>query len=386
MNLEEMFLQMAAGDLVVPREDEDMDEPEQVAQVSASDRRLGRASQAAAPKSIGEFVESVGETLGGLSDIPAAAVKGAAQGFAGLPGDIEGIGRLLLGAMGVNVEESTALPTTEEIKKFLDERLGKVGTGDNPYETVGEFMAPGGYTKAVKASAQGAKKVAGAVKETLATPPRGSVQLAPNLEVEIAPAERTKNFKNWFGGSKIVDDKGKPRVMYHGTAADFDEFGNSPRGAIFVTDDPSFADDFAGTQETIEKGFNPNVMPLYVKAENPFDYENPKHIDAVMNRVVIQKRPKGWGDIDKQNLRDNLELGKWGFIEDRDVQKAIKDLGFDSFYVKEHGVKNLGVFDPKQLKSATGNKGTFDPKDPRITRGAIGAPVAPAAMQDEENK
>lgn len=172
MNLEEMFLQMAAGDLVVPNDEEFKAETQAPA-------RVGRAGQAAAPQSIGQVVKSVGETLGGLSDIPAAAAKGAVQGFAGLPGDIEGIGRLLLGAMGVNVEESTALPTTEEIKQFLDERLGKVGTGDNPFETVGEFMAPGGYTKAVKASAQGAKKVAGAVKETLATPPRGSVQLAP---------------------------------------------------------------------------------------------------------------------------------------------------------------------------------------------------------------
>jgi hypothetical protein len=179
MNLEEMFLQMAAADLVVPTEEEIKQETAPVAKASASDRRLGRASQAAAPKSVGEFVESVGSALGGLSDIPAAAAKGAVQGFAGLPGDIEGIGRLLLQAMGVNVEEDTALPTTEDVKKFLDTNLGKVGTGENPYETVGEFMAPGGYAKAVKGSVRGGKKVVESVKETLATPPRGSVQLAP---------------------------------------------------------------------------------------------------------------------------------------------------------------------------------------------------------------
>jgi hypothetical protein len=373
MNLEEMFLQMAAGDLVVPNDEEFKAETQAPA-------RVGRAGQAAAPQSIGQVVESVGETLGGLSDIPAAAAKGAVQGFAGLPGDIEGIGRLLLGAMGVNVDESTALPTTEEIKKFLDERLGKVGTGDNPYETVGEFMAPGGYTKAVKASAQGAKKVAGAVKETLATPPRGSVQLAPNLEVEIAPAERTKNFKNWFGGSKIVDDKGKPLVMYHGTSASFDEFGTGPRNAIFVTPNPEFASGYAGGEAHVTVGETPNIMPLYVKANNPFDYNNPEHVKKIQD--LLPPTGEEWFDAP---IRD-LASGDWAIIELKAVQNAIKKAGFDAFYVMEEGVKNLGVFDPKQIKSATGNIGTFDPKDQRITRGAIGAPVAPTAMQDEENK
>ena len=42
----------------------------------------------------------------------------------------------------------------------------------------------------------------------------------------------TDNFKKWFGdwendpkhASKIVDDKGNPMIMYHGTDADFSIF------------------------------------------------------------------------------------------------------------------------------------------------------------------
>jgi hypothetical protein len=41
-------------------------------------------------------------------------------------------------------------------------------------------------------------------------------------------------------------------------------------------------------------------------------------------------------------------------------------LGFDGFYVKEGGVKNLAVYDPTQLKSATGNIGTYDGSNPDI--------------------
>jgi hypothetical protein len=34
----------------------------------------------------------------------------------------------------------------------------------------------------------------------------------------------TKAFKAWFGKSKVVDEDGKPRVVYHGTTGDFDTF------------------------------------------------------------------------------------------------------------------------------------------------------------------
>lgn len=90
---------------------------------------------------------------GAMLDMGASAVKGATQGFIGLPGDIEGIGRLILGKMGVNVDEATALPTTEEVKTWLDTNLGAVGDGKNPYESVGEVLAPGGQVKAAKAAA-----------------------------------------------------------------------------------------------------------------------------------------------------------------------------------------------------------------------------------------
>ncbi len=93
----------------------------------------------------------------GLFDMGAATVKGAAQGFAGLPGDLEGIGRLLLDKMGVAVSQDTVLPKTDEIKKWLDQNVGQVGTGKNPYESIGEVTAPAGQVKAVKAVAKSKK-------------------------------------------------------------------------------------------------------------------------------------------------------------------------------------------------------------------------------------
>ncbi len=97
-----------------------------------------------------------------MMDMGAATVKGAAQGFIGTPGDIEEIARLLLGAAGFDVSENAKLPTTKEVKDWLDKNVGKVGDGKNPYESIGEVLAPGGYGKVLKGAGKVRKGVASA--------------------------------------------------------------------------------------------------------------------------------------------------------------------------------------------------------------------------------
>jgi hypothetical protein len=130
----------------------------------------------------------------GLLDMGAATVKGAVQGFTGLPGDLEGIGRLVLDKMGYGVDQQTVLPKTEEVKAWLDTNVGKVGSGQNPYESMGEVVAPGGQIKAGKAAVKGAITAGKALApkagemiiqgaEKLGTPVRGLniVESGPNV-------------------------------------------------------------------------------------------------------------------------------------------------------------------------------------------------------------
>jgi hypothetical protein len=71
----------------------------------------------------------------------------------------------------------------------------------------------------------------------------GTYLKAPNgKDTNLTPDQwasvRTKNFKDWFGdwenkpkkSSKVVDINGEPRVMYHGTNAEFTEFDTSEEG------------------------------------------------------------------------------------------------------------------------------------------------------------
>lgn len=237
----------------------------------------------------------------------------------------------------------------------------------------------------------------------------------------------TANFKNWFKSSKVVDKAGKAKVMYHGTAQDIRAFKAKQAGAIFVTENAGFADDFTemskdwmvdhyedildrsqveaakdaaeryireefasdpdkadllahqmrvGDRLTNPKArslFNkaiaeqmpsgPNILPVYVSAQNPFDYDNPEHVAAVV--AELNKSSNQWGEPRGDKAKGFLERGNWEEIEKDVTQKAIKAAGFDGFYVKEGKEKNLAVYDPAQIKSVF-NNGEFDPNNPEI--------------------
>lgn len=230
----------------------------------------------------------------------------------------------------------------------------------------------------------------------------------------LRQAPTTPEFKRFFGDSKVVNKDGNPKVMYHGTSKDVTDFTRKEmRGApIFLTDDPAFADRFAldsvdvatarveqvlsdeqiaggrklaiaairkdyrarpegkvmidsintkdyskatpEAKEYLRKAYaemmpsGPNVMPVYVSAQNPFDYENPSHIRRVLSEL----------DEDAYNPED-IRTGSWEAIETADFQEAIGLAGFDSFYVKENGRKNIAVYKSSQVKSAIGNDGTY---------------------------
>ena len=151
--LENAFLDALAADLRV--------DPAQVAQ----------AAKPALP-TIAEAIGKPEEILEVAKPTTAAAMaKGMAQGFVGLPGDLISLARGVyeLGKSGgdldafiAGLEAKTGLPTTEDVKGFLDQAGLKVGSGDEPAETVGEFAAPGGYVKGAKKAVRAAKKMTGA--------------------------------------------------------------------------------------------------------------------------------------------------------------------------------------------------------------------------------
>jgi hypothetical protein len=112
----------------------------------------------------------------------------------------------------------------------------------------------------------------------------------------------------------------------------------------------------------------PNIMPLYVRATKPFDFANKEHLDMVMRKA------QEYFDMSKMEFPEKFLIGKkglisrglWQAIEAEPVQKAIRALGFDSYYIKEGSAKNLAVYSPAQVASATGNIGAFKQRTPTL--------------------
>lgn len=233
------------------------------------------------------------------------------------------------------------------------------------------------------------------------------------------PLYREGAFDRWFGNSVVRNANGTPKVMYHGTARDIEEFRPKQAGAIFLTEDPLFAEGFSDESENymvnelltslseseyeaLEARANKiakregtdvrdeisallknrlssraNIIPVYVSAQNPFDFQNPEHVKTV--RLLLNKAVPNSGDANTKYL----EKGDYVFIESQRAQDAIKEAGFDGFYVQEGGRKNLAVYDSSQIKSVF-NKGTFDPADKRILYRTRKEELTPEGREAEE--
>jgi GNAT superfamily N-acetyltransferase len=244
------------------------------------------------------------------------------------------------------------------------------------------------------------------------------------------PQTATPAFKRWFGQSAVVDAKGKPLMVYHGSNAHayspgerIEVFSTSSRGGAFFSSDRSIA-----------QQYGERIYPVYLRIENPLvlhaggvgwtalrggsriegsitppmrealrlqeadrarknqdvaslfaeladlDLED---APAEMTRGSVARRSinlRGTS-LSGHTLADLLDLDPSDTLETDDVVKAARRLGFDGVIIRavqDSPTRGAGynrllsdiyaVFEPTQVKSATGNAGTFDPADPRITR------------------
>lgn len=173
--------------------------------------------------------------------------------------------------------------------------------------------------------------------------------------------EGIKNFWRWFANSKVVDDQGRPLVVYHGTAANFDEFSaNTPAvhrkreniNGIYFTDNIMVAGNY--------RGRNGRIKHVYLKIENPL-YTKP-------GIEKLRKKKIPFMDAKLKVLEQ--------------LNKTIHDgVIFDG---NSMNPKEFVVFSPNQIKSATGNNGNYSTKDASILNGIDGVEKEPWQMTHEE--
>lgn len=177
----------------------------------------------------------------------------------------------------------------------------------------------------------------------------------------------------------LAESKVKER-LYHGTPKSFSKF-KTKKGMIFLAHKPDFSNDYAGGEYTIdvEKG-SPNVMPVHAHVKNPWDYQNPEHVDAL--HAGLSAHPHIGPEFAPSKGR--ISSGDWTLMEDPAVQETIKKLGHDAFFLNEGGYRNLGMYNPRNIKSAIGNRGTYDRRSSDITKAKGGRVTHAHHLEIEE--
>lgn len=197
---------------------------------------------------------------------------------------------------------------------------------------------------------------------------------SPDIRYSLKEAPDTPKFKRFFAGSKVINEDGTPKVMYHGTNKDFNEFliaekanrTGMPDGFYFTSD--------AEDASRYAKGEGANVMPVYLSIKNPYDLGGKNKISKEM---VMQFRdelrednpnlPFSWIQEKVNIFKENTAAGRFPFpsisFPTAAMQRVFEAGGYDGLI---DGSKVFVAFNPSQVKSATGNVGTFDKAIPDV--------------------
>lgn len=194
---------------------------------------------------------------------------------------------------------------------------------------------------------------------------------------------KNPNFQKWFAGSQVVDTDGKPLVVYHGTnAREFTTFephisrGEQLGFGMHFAEDQSFSELYAQ-----KKG---RVVPVYLKAENMLDarrivYEGTPEWDLAVRLANGEKNIARFSSKNEQGVRGAYLQNLIDSTSPERAMRILQEAGYDGVKYKasygsrttygmqvDHESVSYVVFDPSQIKSATGNYGTFDPDNPNM--------------------
>ena len=294
----------------------------------------------------------------------------------------------------------TAAEARKRILEFADPGAKGINSPfwkDTPSTVIYGVGGPPLNTRGV--GAVGLRQTAGRTGSGRTVGDAGSaVSASTKVRFSAAPVIGSDEFRRWFKNSKTVNPDGTPQRWLHGTPVSFKQFGKGRSGSIqgedgpfFFSQNPKFTEDYSlrrnyagGDRGDVEEGSR--TIPVYLSVQKPFDYENPRDVAAVVAKLremhdngrypIIEKSGKASSDVLKNRLETlgyDLEDGDWPTIEKENVQRAIRELGYDGFFIKENKQRNLAVYKPEQAKSIFNDFAPGTVESPRFSA----APLPP---------
>lgn len=209
---------------------------------------------------------------------------------------------------------------------------------------------------------------------------REDASLSLPRNIEAAPPTESEAFKRWFGDSKVVDENGKPLVVYHGTGSEFYAFDRKKaddrtgrlmglgagKGKFYFTESEPGAEMAASGAVATGRGDSPRVMPVYIRSEKTMDRSEYNRKLQALYGEYPEGNPKN--ESYDYHVRDRL-IAK--------LDRELKNYGYDGVW--DHDSGEIFVFEPNQIKSATDNVGTYDPENPDIR---YSLPREPESLED----
>ena len=199
-----------------------------------------------------------------------------------------------------------------------------------------------------------------------------------SISKDSAGRDLTTEQSAFFKDSKVVDELGNLKVMYHGTPnGDFTIF----KDGTYFTDNKEYADRYqnpgASSISTGKAASNPKTFEVYLDIKKPFDLN-----DAEARRIYIEEYIKGGNAVGIDPYLSDAEYAKIKTIDwmegedlrdflienDYDYDGLVLDEGADGGYgdeVKSRGTSYV-VFSSEQVKDVNNAKPT-DSKDYRFS-------------------
>ena len=203
-----------------------------------------------------------------------------------------------------------------------------------------------------------------------------------NLTPEQYKLVRTPAFKQWFGdwendpetASKVVDENGEPKVMYHSSDSEFTIF-NPEQKSRWTNQRKEKAIWFGGNNKVSSYTYNGYLYEVFLCSFNPI--------------IVDAKDYDSWNYYYDENNNKTYDIGR---IKGRFITQA-KEVNWDGTANNNDGILFLNawdnvplgvvcvVFEPEQIKLADGTNTKFDGENPDIRFMAGG--IVPKTSKDE---
>ena len=163
-----------------------------------------------------------------------------------------------------------------------------------------------------------------------------------------------ENFYIWFNGSKIVDEDGKPLVVYHATPYDFTDFdinhsgknhGNTFGKGFYFSPLEEYAKYFSKDVNAGDEGRKTangnNIIKAYLSIKNPLIVNSQREYNDTISKEVNRKSIK-------DGRYNRYEAEK---IFSKSNEKILMEMGYDGIIVKlSNKIYEIVCFSTNQIK------------------------------------